>query len=214
MAEINVRGEAQVANRNPWLTEPEQIEAPDVEVSQTRRAARVGATAPQPGVPIPDTVDRLPHRDAAWPAPVWWLGAHGGAGESTLATLAPGTRPAGHAWPIPTTLGTTHRVVLVARSNYSGLIAAQRAATDWASGTLGDGVQLAGLVLIADAAGRRPKTLRDLEQVIGGGVPRMWTLPWVEAWRIAAPSDMPLPKEFRQLFADLSLPAPNTDTPH
>lgn len=204
-----------MTNTNPWLTGPEQSAAPEVAAApQTRHAVRLGATAPQPGVPVPDIADRLPRRNAAGPATVWWLGAHGGAGESTLAGLAAGTRPANHTWPIPTTPGTPHRVVLVARSNYAGLIAAQRAATEWAAGTLGDSVQLLGLVLIADAPGRRPKALRDLEQVIAGGVPRVWTLPWVEAWRVAAPGNASLPKEFRQLFADLSLTVPTSLTPN
>lgn len=171
-----------------------------------RRAARLAPTSPQVGVPVPDTVDRLPRQAAARPASVWWLGVHGGAGESTLAILASGTSPAGHAWPLPTANVTAHHVVLVARTNYSGLTAAQHAATEWAANTLPQSISLDGLVLIADAPGRRPKPLRDLEQVVAGGVPRVWHLPWVSAWRFgaASPTD-PLPKEFRQLFADLSL---------
>jgi hypothetical protein len=31
---------------------------------------------------------------------VWWLGVHGGAGESTLARLFKGTRAAEHRWPV------------------------------------------------------------------------------------------------------------------
>jgi hypothetical protein len=100
--------------------------------------------------------------------------------------------------------------VLVARANYAGLIAAQRAATEWASNVLGDGIQLAGLVLVADAPGRRPKELRHLEQVINGGVPRVWNLPWVNAWRLSPPDATALlPKEFRSLFTDLNLALPS-----
>ncbi|MEC5152623.1 DUF6668 family protein [Cryobacterium sp. GrIS_2_6] len=203
-----------MTNENPWLIGPEQPPEPGVAAEpQPRRDARFGATAPQLGVPEPDTADRLPRREAVWPATVWWLGVHGGAGESTLTTLAVGTRPADHAWPMPVTPGTTHRVVLVARTNYSGLTAAQRAATEWAANTLGNSVQLAGLVLVADAPGRRPKALRDLEQLIAGGVPRVWHLPWVDAWRLGpATADDQLPKEFRELFADLSLALPNAPT--
>ncbi|MBG6240204.1 hypothetical protein IWX78_003199 [Mycetocola sp. CAN_C7] len=196
-----------MGNANRGLTGMEQpVETAEVLASSTRRAARLAPTSPQPGVPIPDMVDRLPRRAAAWPATVWWLGVHGGAGESTLAGLASGSRPADHAWPIPTANATAHHVVLVARTNYSGLIAAQRAATEWAANTLPHSISLAGLVLIADTPGRRPKPLRDLEQVIAGGVPQVWHLPWVNAWRFAPASPLdPLPNEFRQLFADLSL---------
>jgi hypothetical protein len=111
---------------------------------------------------------------------------------------------------MPATPDTSSRVVLVARTNYAGLTAAQRAATEWASNALGDAIQLAGLVLMPDAPGKRPRPLRDLEQVVAGGVPRVWTMPWVEAWRMAPtrPGD-PAPKEFRSLFSDLSLTPSN-----
>jgi hypothetical protein len=193
---------------NPWLTSPDPT-APPVSPAPARRHVSTGATAPQPGVPAPDTADRLPRMESVCPAPIWWVGVHGGAGESTLAALTPGTKASGHAWPVSATGGLVHRVVLVARSNFAGLTAARKAATEWASHTLGDSIQLAGLVLIADAPGRRPKLLRDMEQVIAGGVPQVWDLPWVDAWRLGPPivGEM-LPKEFRQLFTDLSLTPP------
>ena len=130
--------------------------------------------------------------------------ATGVQGERSL--LAAGSRPAQHGWPVADTPGTPSRVALVARTSWSGLTAAQRAATEWASGVLGDSVQLVGLVLIPDAPGRLPKPLRDLQHVIAGGVPRVWTLPWVDAWRLG-PVDpsVPVPKEFRALLADLQL---------
>ncbi|MCS5735777.1 DUF6668 family protein [Herbiconiux daphne] len=206
-----------MTNVNPWLVSPKEpaAEVPEAQLPKSRRDVRGGATAPQLGVPAPDTADRLPRREQAWPATAWWLGVHGGAGESTLATLASGTRPADHSWPIPITPGTTHRVVLVARSNFAGITAAQRAATEWASNALGEGVGLAGLVLIADAPGRLPKPLRELEHIVAGGVPRVWHLPWVDAWRVG-PIDAAaqLPKEFRQLFTDLAITTLSTSAHH
>ena len=197
---------------NPWLISPDvptNTEA-DLAPAGTKQGRRIGATAPQPGIALPDTIDCLPQRHTSATATLWWLGVHGGAGESSLAAITAGTRAANHAWPIPDSIGTTHRVVLVARTNYSGLIAAQRAATEWAANTLADGIELHGLALIADAPGRRPKELRHLEQVIAGGVPQVWNLPWVDAWRLGpATADAPLPKEFQQLFTDLSLPLPH-----
>lgn len=196
-----------MSNVNPWITRPdhaaaEQPSAPDVPRSRRPR----GPLTPQAGIPVPDTADRLPRWSQAWPAKVWWLGVHGGAGESTLAALAQGTRPAQHGWPIADPPNVATNVVLVARSNYHGLTAAQRAATEWASGALGNSVTLAGLVLIADAPGRLPKPLRDLQQVVAGGLPRVWTLPWVDAWRLGpADPSTPLPKAFRELFAELHL---------
>jgi len=196
-----------MTSTNPWLTGPKQGSEPQPDAALSApKEADVGSVAPQAGVAVPDTADRLPRYLQTWMATVWWLGVHGGAGESTLTALTAGSRPAQHGWPIPDTAGTVHRVVLVARTNSGGLTAAQRAATEWASGALGDGVQLAGLVLIADAPGRLPKPLRDLQQVISGGVPRVWTLPWVETWRLGpAEASTSLPREFRALLADLQL---------
>lgn len=202
---------ATMTNANPWLTGPEQTPEPEpAPVAATRRQARSGPSTPQPGVPTPDTADRFPRYAQAWPATIWWLGAHGGAGESTLAALATGSRPAQHGWPIPDPPTAPSRVAVVARTSWAGLTAAQRAATEWASGALGSAVELVGLVLIADGPGRLPKPLRELQQVVSGGVPRTWNLPWVEAWR-TGPFDpsSPAPREFRELLADLNL-SPST----
>jgi hypothetical protein len=155
---------------------------------------------------VPDRADRLPQRQTHNGATAWWLGVTGGSGESTLAALARGSRAADHAWPIPENRGSLSRVVLVARTNFGGLTAAQRAATEWASGILGDAVRVDGLVLIPDMPGRMPKELRHLAQVVAGGVPHVWTLPWVDAWRFG-PVDpsAELPREFFALLADLHL---------
>jgi len=149
--------------------------------------------APQPTVQAPSSrawgPQQMPRRwitDIQALAPLWWVGVHGGAGESTLAQLVPGSRPAQHAWPLPSEPGPGTRVpvVLVARSHWSGLRMAQNAATEWASSTT-PGIELLGLVVMADAPGRLPKPLRDLAKVVGGGVPRIWRLPWVQEWRLA-----------------------------
>ena len=62
------------------------------------------------------------------------------------------------------------------------------------------------LVLIPDMPGRMPKELRHLAQVVSGGLPHTWSLPWVDAWRFG-PLDpaADLPKEFHALLADLHL---------
>lgn len=117
---------------------------------------------------------------------LWWLGVHGGAGETTLAQLLEGSWETGHAWPQADPKQTElPDVILVARTNARGLRAAQLAAIEWASGSVA--VRLHGLVLIADAPGRLPKPLKDFALVVAGGVPRVWRLPWVEAWRLGDP---------------------------
>jgi hypothetical protein len=176
-------------------------------------APRGGVAASQPGIAPPE--EPLPRVVTDTAAAVWWVGVHGGAGESTLELLAPGTRAASHSWPLPGPGRASHRVVLVARTHYAGLVAAQRAATDWATGSLGDGVVLEGLVLISDAPGRLPKPLADLEQIIAGGVPRTWRVPFVSSWRTGPVAATPRPLwGVRRLLADLSLvPLVSSDVP-
>lgn len=210
-----------MAQHNPWLTAPQEP-SPDpvttrpapsatpstsqaappaqpresaVEPTAAQVVQRRGPSAPQGGVDELDAVDRLPRRTppaTALTALAWWLGAHGGAGESTLAEWLPGSRPADHRWPTGPAgpdsaagaAGGPSPVVLVCRSHARGLQAAQRALTDWASGAV-PGVELLGLVVVADAPGRLPKPLRDLARLVGGGAPRVWHLPWLEAARYA-----------------------------
>lgn len=197
---------------NPWVThgptpKVDQETRPDSPPPLHREVIR-GPSAPQPAtVQTPEGADRLPTRQVAVGASVWWLGAHGGAGESTLASLALDSQSAGHAWPIPSDPRSRNRIVVVARTNYAGLMAAQHFAREWASGTTANRIDLLGLVLVADAPSRRPKELRQLEQHIAGGYPRLWTLPWVEAWRVSPVSASDMPREYRTLLADLNLTA-------
>ena len=70
---------------NPWLsrptTPPATEAAPIADVPKT-----FGPVAPQRGIPAPDRVDQLPIYNRNTTAALWWVGAHGGAGESTGAT--------------------------------------------------------------------------------------------------------------------------------
>ena len=162
-----------------------------------------GPTAPQRGVTAPDQVDQLPTAVFQAPAPLWWVGTHGGAGESSLASLMPGWRGSRRAWPsVPSERGRA-KTVLVARSNVRGLRAAQSAATQWAAGLAPD-VDVVGLVVVADAPGRLPRALRELHQLVAGGVPRTWSVPWIEAWRLGEPIALAsAPREIRRLVDDL-----------
>jgi len=183
------------ASANPWLsTTPQPLDITLEDLPPT------GPCAPQPRlIPAPQP-QALPRRVMTTPATWWWVGAHGGAGETTLAAGAPGTAASEHAWPQPCPdIGGTHPVVLVARTHTAGLLAAQRALTEWAAGSAG-AVQLLGLVLLADAPGRLPAPLRDLSRHVAGGAPRTWSLPWVEAWRLGATDP--------QLRASPALPTP------
>jgi hypothetical protein len=165
------------------------------------RSAQAGG---QGGVVLPGPQDRLPRRrlDDGERAAVWWLGAHGGAGESTLEELFSGSRAAHHRWPVTAANVAPARVVLVARTHARGLTAAQSAIREWAAGDTP--VLLLGLVLIADAPGRLPHGLRRLAGLIAGGVPAVWSLPWIEAWRVGEPpAPHNSPKVVARLLEDL-----------
>lgn len=195
-------------SKNRWVTfGAETAEEPTPAIEEPPAFTPTGATKPQLSVPQPDHADRLPRWNVSGIIPdYWWLGVHGGAGETSLARLDKNTRAAEHHWPI-TAAGST--VVLVARSNMSGLRAAQLAATEWASGSI-PGIQIAGLVVLADAPGRLPKEIREFAGVVGGGVPHLWHFPWIEAWRFGhdvLPEE--LPKEARTVLDQVRIATNN-----
>lgn len=186
--------------QNPWLSRP-TTPPPDTGKPIVAVPSGFGPVAPQRGVPAPDQVDQLPTREQQATPAVWWLGAHGGAGESTLAAVASGwSAAAGHAWPRSAT-GEPTPVVLVARSNAAGLRAAQNALRQWGAGLTPSTVL--GLIVMADAPGRLPRALRDLLTVVGGGGPRTWTVPWIDAWRLNKPTAVPVPREVRRVIDEL-----------
>ena len=189
---------------NPWVSQPMAQQAPVVvESPETSSTIANGPRSPQQGVPAPDRVDQLPTFDHRTPADLWVLGAHGGAAESSLAALVPQWRAANHGWPRVPGHPLRSRVLLTVRSNVRGLQSAQSAATQWAAG-LAPFVELVGLVVVADAPGRMPRPIRDLTQLVSGGVPRTWHLPWIESWRLGEPVALEsAPRPARRLVDDL-----------
>lgn len=192
---------------NSWVSRPVAAPMPVESASVEPVAAPTGPTAPQLGVPAPSAADRLPFVQTGRWAPVWIVGVHGGSGESTLAALLPGAMPSGHAWPQHP--GASVRVVLTARTSMQGLSAAQKAAQQWAAGIV-PGVELIGLVAMADAPGRLPRALRDHLQVVSGGFPRTWSVPWIESWRTSELVDSSaVPREVRRVVDELTALANN-----
>ena len=156
-----------------------------------------GPSTPQGGVTTPAT--QLPAIETPAGVPLWFVGAHGGAGTTTLSQLVPGSGAVSRAWP-----ASSATCVLVCRSNLSGLRAGQAAMVQWAAGAAPSGVALAGMVVVADADGRLPRELRQLADLLAGGVPRCWHLPWVESWRTSTtPQLVDLPHAARRVVQDL-----------
>ena len=154
------------------------------------------ATGPEQPLPMLSADAALPIAVVDRSAALWVVGAHGGAGESTLAGLAPGWAAASHAWP---DAPAPPWCLLTARTSTSGLLAAQASLRQWAAGDTP--VRLAGLVLLADAPGTLPRPLRDLAQLIAGGAPRCWLLPWIERWRHG---DLHITRDVARLIRELT----------
>lgn len=185
---------------NPWVTTPDESteeETPDVHVPP----AAVIST-PLKGMVEPDTADRLSSRTMSGTAALWVVGSHGGAGESRTAELLDGARPTGHCWPVLQD-GAKPRVLLVCRADMRGLTTAQSALTQWVSGAA-PAIDLLGLAVLADAPGKTPKALRDFAAIVGGGAPRLWTLPWVEAWRHGDATTTPSAREYQRFITDVN----------
>ena len=187
----------------------------DQRLETTAWRMRMAQSGGQGGVVPPGPQDRLARRvlERDEQAAVWWVGAHGGAGESTLEELFSGSRAADHSWPLTAAHLPPARVVLVARTHAYGLRAAQSAIREWAAGDVE--VLLLGLVLLADAPGRLPHALRQLAGLIAGGVPAVWSLPWIEAWRVGElPAADNAPKVVRRLLEDLRAMTDAAGTPN
>ncbi|MEV8150481.1 DUF6668 family protein [Arthrobacter sp. NPDC080073] len=192
---------------NPWITR-DAADSADKEAPATHLPPAAVITAPLKGMVQPDAADRLGRRTMPGSAALWITGAHGGAGENRIAELLPGARVTDHCWPVLPD-GSTPRVLLVCRADMRGLTTARNALTQWASGAAPK-LDLLGLAVLADAPGKTPKALRDFAAIVGGGAPRLWTLPWVEAWRHGDSTTPPLPGEYHRFITDLAVLATDT----
>lgn len=157
-----------------------------------------GVQTPQQGICAPSEDRRLGRFLSSTSGP-FWLGVHGGAGETMLVELLGGFE-CHHRWPSPEEGAPAPVVTLVARETHRGLEAARLAARDWAAGRYPQLV-LAGLVVVAAAPGKTPRSLRGQTRVTAGGVPRTWVLPWIEDLHLAGRvEDDRLTKEAREVL--------------
>lgn len=179
---------------NPWANAPALPEqAPVMARPERVRVWKPGAQVSMTGgLPIVSAKGQ--------DCPLWVVAAHGGAGATSWARLL-GAGDAGASWPDPS--GFT-RAIVVARNSYVGLRAAQAAAIQWASGQV-EQVELAGLVLSADAPGRPVKELVELRRRVEGAFPRVWLVSFQPAWRSKLAWEAPTSREVRKVLKDLSL---------
>jgi len=165
-----------------------------------RRAAVPALSLPAAGLVSAPPAGRSVGMSARVVDGVALLGAHGGAGVSSLlrAGLDLVAVDADRCWP------QAGLVVLVARTSTSGLEWARDLARQHASGLAGD-VELLGLVLVADAPGRTPARTTGLRDLVCGAFARAWHLPWIEQWRLAATTEpLPAHPDVQRLAAELA----------
>ncbi|WP_411149736.1 DUF6668 family protein [Streptomyces sp. A30] len=122
-----------------------------------------------------------------------FVGAHGGAGTSTLARVY-GGHDCGRDWPGP---AAPRSVVLVARTHASGLSAALHTLELFRRGEAPPGLGLDAVVLVADAPGRLPRPLAQRIKVIDSAID-VHRVPWVPAWRLGDLTGTP-PRETEAL---------------
>lgn len=118
-----------------------------------------------------------------------WVGTHGGAGVSTLATVY-GGQDCGRDWPGP---DDPRSVLLVARTHAAGLASALRVVEVFRRGEAPPGLDLDAVVLVADAPGRLPRPLAQQVKVIESVID-VYRVPWVQSWRLGDLSGRP-PRE-------------------
>lgn len=164
------------------------------------RAAAPALSLPAPGLVSAPPAGRTLGSCADLAGTIALLGAHGGAGVTSLlrAGLDQVAVDAHRCWP------RAGQVLLVARTSTSGLEWARDLARQHASGQAGE-VELLGLVLVADAPGRLPARISGLRDLVSGAFGRTWHLPWLEPWRLAASTEpLPAPPAVQQLLAELA----------
>ncbi|MFR9753958.1 DUF6668 family protein [Nocardia sp. 004] len=144
------------------------------------------------GLKVPAPEEQAPVWDYALstatpPPAMWLLGAHGGAGVSTLAhTWAPAA-DAQRGWP---SADRHPNVVVVARTHRIGLNAAHILLRQAAAGLIGE-CMLLGLVTITDHNGHLPATLRRHLALVEELAPAAWRIPFLPIYRCLNIEQMP-----------------------
>lgn len=167
---------------SPWHVPPMGAEQDLEDAPVVESDELVVPAAPQVWAPVPDGA---PTPRVALPPGgrhiFAWVGAHGGAGTTSLARGSGTGADLTRSWPAPA-LGWPRAAALVCRSNNAGLDAAARLIQEVVSGVVDD-VDLAALVVVADAPGKPPKPIRTRIHELAGTVPQLLQVPWIESWR-------------------------------
>lgn len=104
------------------------------------------------------------------------VGAHGGAGTSTVARWWAPAADCGQAW--PGSPQSTQRVVIAARLCLPGLVACAERLREWHRRTTPTGVDVVGVVLSAARPGRVPAAVRRYRAVLDDLTEQVWEIGW------------------------------------
>jgi len=137
------------------------------------------------------------------------MGLHGGAGATTVAALlGDGATEVGQSWPVSQNAWTGSAwpipVIAVARTDHTGLAAADRFIRSWANGQL-TGSQLSALVLI-EAGPRTSDARKKATKRLLRMVPRGTHIPWMDSWLDAPPDPGRLPGRIKRIIKLLNTP--------
>lgn len=133
----------------------------------------------------------IPLRRSVAPPMVWLLGAHGGAGVSTLAHQLSVAGDARRRWPSGRFPDQESPLVLVVASEHaSGLDAASDVLRQHLSGQ-GSNAHLVGLVTVAQTKGKLPTSLDYRLRTLSDIAPRTWRIPYVEGYHTHTPAELP-----------------------
>lgn len=164
----------------PLELTPEPGEEPTDRVEPVRRLKVAQTTTSF--LPLADSI--LANVEQRTPI-AWALGAHGGAGASTLAAMIAPLGDAHGTWPVHDDFPY---VVVCCRSTRAGLDAAQSAVLQAQAG--GAGVcRVLGVVIVADTPGKTPKSLHQRETLLED-ITRIWRVPYYPGVREAQVTEL------------------------
>lgn len=125
------------------------------------------------------------------PPLVWLLGAHGGAGVSTLAHALAPAGDCARFWPAVLE-DESPFVVVVAKETIEGLTRAHDLLRQWHCGMAGTRAHLLGLITVAHAPGDAPSAVRRYLDVIDVAAPARWRVDWQKDWPTTRIADLPV----------------------
>lgn len=193
-----------MTRRNPLLP-PEVAAAPEPpDIADELLGDTIEVSGPQAPLPMLNS----PAKTAPWPRVevtdhrlVTVAGLHGGAGTSTVTSLfGADAFDAGQGWPVAAGWKRplpSLQVVVVARTHFTGLEAADAFLRQWAAGELQES-RLLGLVLVDDAPRLLNSQAQEAKRLLKLS-PRGTHIPWNEQWRVGPPDTDALPRRLKKI---------------